>query len=334
MSTSGSAFLEARWATCATSASGLGRPLVVDVCRDVDAGSIVKGLRGGTDFAYELPMAHMNRHLTGVETLFLAGAPELQHVSSSLVKEVVRYGGDVRGSSPTPCSSPCERPTPLIWAAAPPPVALDVGPRPPWRGPNHSTVRRSHDRPDPRSPLVLDTRELDRRPGTMLELSRTVDLPEDLGTDVIAIQAGTPVDIEVRLESVVEGVLLTGSVRGTASGACVRCLDPVELAVDGTFKELFAYTDRAAHHHEVGPTRTRTRCTSWSVDLIDLEPVLRDAVVPTLPFQPVCRPDCPGLCSECGVQLADDPDHHHDVFDPRWSALRGLLRGRPQEKRN
>ncbi len=74
--------------------------LVVDVCREVGATSMVKGLRGGTDFAYELPMAHMNRHLTGVETLFLASAPDLQHVSSSLIKEVVRFGGDVSGLVP------------------------------------------------------------------------------------------------------------------------------------------------------------------------------------------------------------------------------------------
>ena len=74
--------------------------LVVDVCREVGADSMVKGLRGGTDFAYELPMAHMNRHLTGVETLFLAADPGLQHVSSSLIKEVVRYGGDVAGLVP------------------------------------------------------------------------------------------------------------------------------------------------------------------------------------------------------------------------------------------
>ena len=74
--------------------------LVVDVCREVGARAMVKGLRGGTDFAYELPMAHMNRHLTGVETLFLTAAPDLQHVSSSLIKEVVRYGGDVTGLVP------------------------------------------------------------------------------------------------------------------------------------------------------------------------------------------------------------------------------------------
>ena len=74
-----------------------GGRLLVDVCRELDAGSIVKGLRGGTDFAYELPMALMNRHLTGVETVFLPGDPQFGHVSSSLVKEVARYGGDISG---------------------------------------------------------------------------------------------------------------------------------------------------------------------------------------------------------------------------------------------
>jgi len=74
--------------------------LLVDACRELGATAIVKGLRGGTDFAYELPMAHMNRHLTGIETVFLPGNPSLEHVSSSLIKEVVRFGGDVSGLVP------------------------------------------------------------------------------------------------------------------------------------------------------------------------------------------------------------------------------------------
>jgi uncharacterized protein len=189
-------------------------------------------------------------------------------------------------------------------------------------------------RPDPRSPLVLDTRKLDRRPGTMLELSRTVELPEDLGTDVISMPQGDPVELDLRLESVVEGVLVTGSATATATGACVRCLDPVAVPVDVRFQELFAYADRAAHHREVGADDDETDEHTLEGDLFDLEPVLRDTVVPTLPFKPVCRPDCPGLCSECGARLADDPDHHHDVFDPRWSALRAMTQDDPQEKRN
>ncbi len=76
--------------------------LLVDVCRDVGATAIVKGLRGGTDFAYELPMALMNKHLTGIETVFLPGDPRFEHVSSSLVKEVAKYGGDVAGLVPDP----------------------------------------------------------------------------------------------------------------------------------------------------------------------------------------------------------------------------------------
>jgi len=74
--------------------------LLVDFCREVGAGAVVKGLRSGTDFAYELPMALMNRHLTGLETVFLPGEPVFEHVSSSLVKEVASHGGDVSGLVP------------------------------------------------------------------------------------------------------------------------------------------------------------------------------------------------------------------------------------------
>jgi pantetheine-phosphate adenylyltransferase len=72
----------------------------VDICREAGAQAIVKGLRGGTDFAYELPMAQMNRHLSGVETVFLPGDPQYGHVSSSLIKEVAAFGGDITGLVP------------------------------------------------------------------------------------------------------------------------------------------------------------------------------------------------------------------------------------------
>ena len=74
--------------------------LLVDYCRSLGASAVVKGLRSGNDFAYELPMALMNRHLTGVETVFLPGEPRFEHVSSSLVKEVAGLGGDVTGLVP------------------------------------------------------------------------------------------------------------------------------------------------------------------------------------------------------------------------------------------
>ncbi|GGB85927.1 metal-binding protein [Knoellia flava TL1] len=171
--------------------------------------------------------------------------------------------------------------------------------------------------------MVLDTKEVGRRPGSMAELVREVGAPAEFGTEVLRVAEGDTLDIDVRLESVVEGVLVTGSVRGTATGACVRCLDPVSHDVDARFQELFAYADRNAHHQEVGD---EDAAEEYLIEdgLIDLEPVLRDAVVPALPFQPVCRPDCPGLCSECGMRLEEDPDHAHDVIDPRWAALTDL----------
>lgn len=80
--------------------------LLVDVCRDMGVDVVVKGLRSESDFAYELPMAIMNRHLQGVETLLLPGAPELGHLSSSLVKQVAAMGGDVTGMVPDPVLGP------------------------------------------------------------------------------------------------------------------------------------------------------------------------------------------------------------------------------------
>lgn len=77
-------------------------PLLVDYCRSIGAVAVVKGLRSGTDFAYELPMALMNRRLSGLETVFLPGDPGLEHISSSLVKEVAAHGGDITGMVPDP----------------------------------------------------------------------------------------------------------------------------------------------------------------------------------------------------------------------------------------
>lgn len=176
-------------------------------------------------------------------------------------------------------------------------------------------------------PWVFDTRELIRRPGSMREFSRVVTATEPIGTEVIAVQPGRKVELDLRMESVVEGVLATGTVTAAASGLCVRCLDEVEESLDVTFQELFAYPERAAHHQKSGggeDDETEEEQRELDGDLMDLEEVVRDAVVTSLPFQPMCRDDCPGLCSECGARLADDPEHHHDVIDPRWSALAQL----------
>ncbi|MFJ7151735.1 YceD family protein [Streptomyces sp. NPDC100445] len=186
-----------------------------------------------------------------------------------------------------------------------------------------------HARLDHRNPLVIDTHELGRRPGALKRLTREVDAPRDLGIQgVIGVPQGAPVELELRLESVMDGVLVTGTARATAEGECVRCLEPVELELEADFQEMFSYPDaddRGRVIAEPGDDAEDDEDRLYVEDgLIDLETVLRDAVVLALPMQPVCQDDCPGLCSQCGVRLADDPDHHHDAVDIRWAALQGL----------
>ena len=172
---------------------------------------------------------------------------------------------------------------------------------------------------DPRSPLVVDTRELGRRPGTMRKVHRTIAAPPGLGTDVIRIPEDSDLELDLRLEAVMEGILVSGTVRGRAVGECVRCLDPVEDEIETDVQELFVYPGRTPDGEDEDELRELVD------EMIDLEPVLYDTLVPALPFQPVCRDDCPGLCSECGTRLADAPGHTHESADPRWDALQELL---------
>lgn len=149
----------------------------------------------------------------------------------------------------------------------------------------------------------------------MHKVSRTVQAPADLGLDAVGVPKGADIELDMRLESVMEGVLVSGWARAPLAGECVRCLEGFESDLDVSFQELYVYPDSEA---DEGAPRLVG-------DLLDLEPVLRDAVVLALPLQPRCREDCPGLCVQCGARLADDPEHHHEVADPRWAALQGLF---------
>jgi DUF177 domain-containing protein len=166
---------------------------------------------------------------------------------------------------------------------------------------------------------VLDTRELGRRPGSQRKLSFSAEAPAELGIEILGVPEGSAVDIDLRLEAVMEGVLVSGTADADLEGECARCLEPIVDSVHVDLQELFVYDD--PHHHHRGDDQDDD-VSRLEDDLIDLEPLLRDAVVLALPFQPLCREDCPGLCTECGARLADDPDHRHEEpIDPRWAAL-------------
>ncbi|MCU1443939.1 MAG: hypothetical protein JWQ59_2089 [Cryobacterium sp.] len=164
-----------------------------------------------------------------------------------------------------------------------------------------------------KTPYTIDVRDLINRPGTMREQDLELVVPEDLGQGLVAVKEGSILDTNVRLESMHEGILASVEVAGRALGECGRCLTDIDLPVRVEFQELFAYSRDEAFDFEVQD------------DHVDLEPLIRDAVVLSLPFQPVCRPDCPGLDPETGERLASSPEiEATETPDPRWSALAGF----------
>ncbi len=172
-------------------------------------------------------------------------------------------------------------------------------------------------RNQPRSPFLVDIRELGRRPGSLLPVHRTVLAPLGVGLDVIGVQAGDELTLDLRMESVVEGVLVSGTVSGQVVGECSRCLDPIQDTVSVDVVELFAYPDSATSE-----TTDEDEVSRLTGDTIDLEPLVRDAVVLALPVAPLCREDCAGLCVDCGQRWDDlPPEHQHSTIDPRWAAL-------------
>lgn len=173
--------------------------------------------------------------------------------------------------------------------------------------------------------FVINTHDLARRPGSMREVSLTVAAPELLGSDVIGIPAGRDIELDLRLEAVSEGVLVTGTATAVATGECVRCLREVTEDVRVDLTELFAYEDTRSQRTVAEDEDDEDPLPVLDGDLLDLEATVTDAVVPSLPFQPLCTPDCAGLCSECGIRLDDaEPDHGHEILDPRWQALSAL----------
>ncbi|MBS2961688.1 DUF177 domain-containing protein [Actinocrinis puniceicyclus] len=180
---------------------------------------------------------------------------------------------------------------------------------------------------DARSPFVFDVRELGRRAGAMREFDRELPAADLLGgensatLDGLYSADGADLQLSLRVESVVEGMLGTGRVSGSLVGECVRCLDPIEVELDADFQELFYYDAADLTAQEAQEALLVVE------DLIDVGPLVRDAVMLELPLQPLCREDCPGLCAECGARLADDPDHGHETVDPRWAALSRLTPG-------
>jgi len=178
----------------------------------------------------------------------------------------------------------------------------------------------------------LNIHELPRRAGEMKEYQLDLIAPEAVGVPLIGVQVGDIIEVDARLEAVTEGILLSAEIYAVATGECIRCLDPVELEIVRTIQELYLYEDdgskkkghqkKAAPIEEDGEEDDRLYLDGV---IMDLEPPIRDAIVLDLPVNPLCDPECLGLCPDCGQKWASLPDDHaHEVIDARWAGLDGL----------
>jgi uncharacterized protein len=175
-----------------------------------------------------------------------------------------------------------------------------------------------------RSPLVFNISRLGRRPGSMMTIQESVPSPSRIGVELVAIDKGAPLDLDLRFESVSEGVLVTGTMSAPTTGECARCLTPITGDVEIDLTELFAYPDSATEAttelDEVGHVGS-----SGQRDSVDLEQPIVDAVGLALPFSPLCGPECQGLCPDCGIAMATaEPGHRHEKIDPRWAKLASM----------
>ncbi len=158
-------------------------------------------------------------------------------------------------------------------------------------------------------PFSVGVRDLVHHPGRTRSASFPVVIDARWGEGLVAVPTGATVSVDVRLEAIHEGILATGSASSRYEGECGRCLEPVAAPVEVEFQELFAYPGTAEGDFEVQDDR------------VDLEALVRDTIVVTLPFQPVCRPDCPGLDPVSGERRADGAGPAEAPVDPRWAAL-------------
>ncbi|HEY0401671.1 MAG TPA: DUF177 domain-containing protein, partial [Blastococcus sp.] len=167
------------------------------------------------------------------------------------------------------------------------------------------------------NPWRFDLRELGRRAGSMQEIDRTLPAPAEWRVELIGVPAGADVHLRLRLESVMEGVLVTGELDVPVTGSCARCLEPIEDTLHLDVQELYAYEGSTTE-----ATSEEDEVRRIDGDYLDLAPLVRDTVVLNLPLAPVCSEDCAGLCVDCGQRLDDLPaDHHHEIVDARWAGL-------------
>ncbi|KFI73625.1 hypothetical protein BMIN_1060 [Bifidobacterium minimum] len=183
------------------------------------------------------------------------------------------------------------------------------------------------------TPWTVPLASLSIAPGHTRDLDATVPAPSGIGDEVIGVDEGDDVTVVGTLDSVVDGVLLTGRITAPVHASCSRCLTPLDRDWTIPITTFFPYDGPAGNDHDGNDEIEIIAGEEESGDVyplssdgktLDLEAPLRDTLTEALPLQPLCHENCRGLCPQCGVNLNEHPDHHHDVTDIRFAELQRL----------
>lgn len=183
------------------------------------------------------------------------------------------------------------------------------------------------------SPWAVPVAQVASRAGQSKPVDADFPAPSGIGDEVIGVKEGDPVRVAGSFDSIVDGLVFTGRLTAPVRAECTRCLTPLKRDWSVDVTAFFPYEAPGADPRAQGGEVDIVAGEEESEDtypllqggaFADLEALLRDTLVEALPLQPLCRPDCRGLCPQCGADLNEDPDHHHDVTDIRFAALAGL----------
>lgn len=174
--------------------------------------------------------------------------------------------------------------------------------------------------------LSFDAVDLIHKPGAHREVHRTITAEEQVGNPIMGVKPGTEITLRAHLESVVEGIFVSGTADSTISGECSRCLDEISDEVSVRIGDLFTYPEKIPA--DMDPEEAED-IPLMEGDTVDLGHMVHDAFAVAAPFRPLCSEDCLGLCDQCGFRMEDDPEHEHVVIDPRFAALADFF---PKEK--
>lgn len=201
------------------------------------------------------------------------------------------------------------------------------------------------------SQWAIPVSQVSSRPGLSKAIDQDFPAPSGIGDEFVGVSEGEPVHVRGSFDSIADGLVFMGRFTAPMHAECTRCLTPISKDWDLDVTAFFPYDPAMANvsvpendkGHGKGDKDVDVDLAgedeaedayplSRDGGFADLEALLRDTLVEHLPLQPVCKPDCKGLCPQCGVNLNDDPDHHHDVVDNRFASLAGLKAQLEQEE--